>query len=195
MSAPSAARNIAPILQALGAHVPSGGRALEIASGTGEHVLAFAHRFPDVEWHPSDIAADRLASIEAWRASNPAPNLHPARYLDATGPQADLEGFDLLIIVNLLHLVPAEGAQRIIETVARALSVGGRFFLYGPFRVDGQFRGAGDAAFHARLRESDPAIGYKDLEWVTQTCAQAGLEQVDLIEMPANNLTFVARRL
>ena len=42
LTSPAAQRNAAAILARLGAHAPSKGNVLEIASGTGEHAVAFA---------------------------------------------------------------------------------------------------------------------------------------------------------
>jgi hypothetical protein len=193
MVAPSAARNIQPILQALAEHVPAEGRALEIASGTGEHAIAFARAFPRVIWQPTDIAPDRLASIEAWRAAERAENLEPAQWLDASVPAWNAGRFDLAVTVNLFHLIPEQAARSVVAGVARALVPGARWFVYGPFRSAGRFRSPGDESFHERLTESDPAIGYKDIEWLIETCADAGLEWDDLISMPANNLALVTR--
>ncbi|OZB19655.1 MAG: methyltransferase, partial [Rhodobacterales bacterium 34-62-10] len=46
MFAPSAARNAADIAALVADHAPATGRALEIASGTGEHVIVFASAMP-----------------------------------------------------------------------------------------------------------------------------------------------------
>ena len=48
--------------------LPASGLVLEIASGTGEHAVSFRRTFPDLDWQPSDIHPDALASIAAWRA-------------------------------------------------------------------------------------------------------------------------------
>ncbi len=194
MRAPSAGRNTGPILKAMAAHVPADGIALELASGTGEHAVAYARRFPQVTWQPTDIAADRLASIDAWRAAERVENLRVAQHLDASGPDWQTGPFDLVVVVNLFHLVSESTARNVIGGVARSLRPGGRFFVYGPFRTGGRFRSAGDQGFHQRLQDNDAAIGYKDLEWIEQTCATAGLARTELIEMPANNLSLVMVR-
>ena len=46
-------------------------------------------------------------------------------------------------------------------------------------------------ALHRRM---DPAIGYKSREWVTARALAAGLDPVEWVEMPANNLMLVARK-
>ena len=67
-SAPAVSRNRHPLADVLGEWLPSDGLVLEIASGTGEHAVFFAERFPRLDWQPSDLHPDALNSIEAWRA-------------------------------------------------------------------------------------------------------------------------------
>lgn len=47
-SAPAALRNREPILNVLRDWLPTRGLVLEIASGTGEHVVYFAEHFPQL---------------------------------------------------------------------------------------------------------------------------------------------------
>lgn len=194
LSAPAAVRNAPAIVAALRPYMPASGRALEIAAGTGEHAVALARAFPGLDWQPTDIDAARLASIDAWRAAEGAANMRVAQWLDATTPGWIVLPVDLVYLANLFHLVPPEAAENVILGVARALVPGGTFFAYGPFRTGGGFRSDGDAAFHARLAASDPGIGYKDLEWIEDVAAAAGLTRRALIEMPANNLILALSR-
>ena len=64
-SAPAALRNRDPIADVLAEWLPPTGLVLEIASGTGEHVVHFAGRFPALDWQPSDIHPYALASTVA----------------------------------------------------------------------------------------------------------------------------------
>jgi SAM-dependent methyltransferase len=196
MFAPSAARNAADIATLVADHAPATGRALEIASGTGEHAAVFARAMPGLDWQPTDIDAARRASVNAHAAVAGLPNLRPAIPLDATaaGWGAAHAGQDLIVLVNLLHLISVFEAKTLIAEVAQALAPGGRFVLYGPFLRDGQTTSEGDTAFHASLRAQDPEIGYKDdwdvIDWIHANW----LDLVQVVEMPANNLAFVARR-
>ena len=196
MFAPSAARNAADIATLVADHAPATGRALEIASGTGEHAAVFARAMPGLDWQPTDIDAARRASVNAHAAVAGLPNLRPAIPLDATaaGWGATHAGQDLIVLVNLLHLISVFEAKTLIAEVAQALAPGGRFVLYGPFLRDGQTTSDGDTAFHASLRAQDPEIGYKDdwdvIDWIHANW----LDLVQLVEMPATNLAFVARR-
>jgi len=194
LSAPSAARNAAPILEVLTRHVPRAGYAIEIASGTGEHAVACAGAFPGVVWQPTDIEPERLVSIDCWRAVKGHRNMRLAQYLDASVPDWRAPGFDLFLTVNLLHLIPEDAVRNLILGVARSLAPGGRWALYGPFCTGGGFRSEGDLSFHETLVAHDPAIGYKDLEWVEELARDAGLVRRELVEMPANNLMLITER-
>jgi SAM-dependent methyltransferase len=194
--APSAARNAAPILAALHEIAPARGAALEIASGTGQHVVEFARALPGLDWQPSEIDATRRASIDAHRAEAALPNLRSALALDATAPGwgAAHPGQALIVVVNLLHLISAPEARVLIGEAAAALAPGGRIALYGPFLRKGRATSEGDARFHASLRAQDPEIGYKDMAEVTAWLSEAGLGPHAPRAMPANNLFLVADR-
>ena len=199
LSAPSAQRNTAPLLEVLRAHGPIRGRALELASGTGQHVVAFARALPDLDWQPSEVDPQRLGSIRAWADSvegGPLSNLRAPIALDATAPgwAAGHGGQDLIVLVNLLHLISTPEARTLIDEAAQALAPGGRFILYGPFLRDGVATSEGDARFDASLRAQDPEIGYKDDADVAAWIAEAGLHKVARVPMPANNLALVVER-
>lgn len=196
ISAPSALRNRDLIAAELVRLAPAQGRALEIASGTGEHVIRFAAAMPGLDWQPTDPDPLRRASIAAWTEGAGLANIRPPRDLNAARPGwAVAEGpADLIVLVNLLHLIAEAEAQVVLAEIGAALAPGGIFALYGPFLRDGEATSEGDAAFHASLRAQDPAIGYKD---VVDTCAQlvaAGLSHVETVAMPANNLLLVFER-
>lgn len=194
LHAPSADRNAAAIRDIVLHYAPSKGRALEIASGTGQHVVTLARALPDVIWQPSDIEPDRRASIDAWAVE--ADNILAACHLDATSPgwASDHAAQNLILAVNLLHLISAPEAEAVINGAAQALAPGGRLMVYGPFLRGGETTSEGDANFHASLRAQDAEIGYKDDFDVIDWMHASGLALVDVVEMPANNLCLIAAR-
>jgi len=194
LCAPAALRNAAPLTALLARHGPERGKALEMASGTGQHIAHFAQHFPGLTWQPSELDPARLASITAW--TDGMTNVRPAITLDATaaGWGAEQGAFDLILTVNLLHLIDAPGAKTLIHEAARALSPRGRLIIYGPFLRGGKTTSPGDAQFHASLTAADPRIGYKDDFDVVDWLHAEGLTLLDLVEMPANNLAFIAER-
>ena len=192
--APSAKRNEAAILDVLHLEAPAKGTLLEIASGSGQHAAAGAKALPGLIWQPTDANPDNLTSITAWAAHDPQPNLRPPVVLDAASPSwaKDWPAQDVVLIINLLHLIPTDIAAAILSQSARALRPKGKLMVYGPFLRDGQTTSDGDAAFDASLRAQDPSIGYKDLAWVEAQFGQANLA-TRITQMPANNLMLIGR--
>lgn len=195
MDAPAATRNIAPILEALSPLIPPKGRALEIASGTGQHAVAFARAFPQLQWQPTDMASERLASIAAWRTEAEAPNLLSPLPLNAcqSGWARRLGPVDFLYLVNLTHLISDADFAVLLDEAAQVLAPGGLFALYGPFLRNGVATSEGDLAFDSSLRAQDPDIGYKDIAVIHDVMGALGL-RVEMREMPANNVMALIRR-
>ncbi|MBK6466714.1 MAG: DUF938 domain-containing protein [Rhodobacter sp.] len=184
--APSATRNAGPILNVLRRVIAPGARVLELASGTGQHAAEFAPALA-ADWQPSDLETGNFGSIAAWSGAVARPPV----LLDAcvAGWVVD-GGWDVILAVNLLHLVPEVGAEVLIAEAAQALVPGGRLVIYGPFLRGGRPTSEGDAAFDADLRAQDARLGYKDLGWVMGLMGRAGLG-VEVVPMPANNLMLV----
>ena len=196
LHAPAAARNAEAIRNLLKSHATSPGHALELASGTGQHVVELARALPHLHWQPSEVDEKRAAAIDARVAQADLPNLSKVCRVDATAPGWGREntGQTLILLVNLLHLVSDEEAKVLVAEAALALKQGGLFVIYGPFKRAGKLTSEGDADFHAMLQAQDSAVGYKDDTWIVELLHSAGLEIVDTVEMPANNLALIARQ-
>ena len=198
--APAAERNAAAILALLTRVAPTSGDALEIASGTGQHVTALAAALPGLSWQPTEIDAARRASIDSHVRDSRLTNLARAIPLDATTPgwaSADggaHGGKALILLVNLLHLISVAEANLLIAEAAAALAPGGIFTAYGPFMRAGKLTSDGDRDFDATIRAQDPEAGYKDDADVIDWLQAAGLTLREAVEMPANNLALVAQR-
>ena len=196
LSAPAALRTREDIACALTEFAPTQGTALELASGTGEHVVVFARIMPGIAWQPTEVNAVRCASVAAHCADAALPNIHPPRHLDALRPRwsNDFHGMDLIHLGNLIHLITWKETEILVGEVAMALAPGGRFTVYGPFMRAGELTSPGDASFHAQLATQNPAIGYKDDFELIDLMGLHGLQLVGVVEMPANNLLFVTQK-
>jgi SAM-dependent methyltransferase len=196
LSAPSALRNTPVIVDLLQEVAPAQGRALEIASGTGQHISALAAAIPQIDWYPTEIAADRITSIDAYAAQAALDNLRPAQLLDAAvqGWATSHTPYDLVYFGNLLHLISEKAAATVLNEAASALAPQGHFVIYGPFKRSGVLSSEGDAKFDAELRAADSKIGYKNDLWIKQILTGAGLDASLVRNMPANNLAFIAKR-
>ena len=84
-TSPSVGRNRDAILAVLLPLLPTRGLVLEIASGSGEHLVHFAQAASrDLVFQPTDPDADARASIDAWVTSLGLNQIRPALALDAT---------------------------------------------------------------------------------------------------------------
>lgn len=198
---PAADRNLQPILQTLQALLPATGRALEVASGTGQHVAGFAAALPGWTWQPSDQSADNFASTAAWAAQAGVHNVLPPVLLDVRADRWPGEApadhpapWDLVYCANLLHIAPWDCCAGLMQGAARTLAPHGLLITYGPYLQDGVPTAPGNLAFDASLRERDPAWGLRRLEDVVQQAAHAGLQLRARHCLPANNLLLVFTR-
>src|SRR3546814_5536985 len=91
LHAPATLRNRTPIAAVLARWLPSEGLVVELASGTGEHVLHFAAAFPHLVWQPSDPAAAHRRSIEGYRRAAGGANLRAPLDIDVTASAWPLE--------------------------------------------------------------------------------------------------------
>uniref|UniRef100_A0A0K0DN24 Methyltransferase-like 26 n=1 Tax=Angiostrongylus cantonensis TaxID=6313 RepID=A0A0K0DN24_ANGCA len=66
LRAAAAERNASPIADVLARYLFKDMKVLEISSGTGQHVIKFAEKFPAVTFQPSEIDARSLHSIVAY---------------------------------------------------------------------------------------------------------------------------------
>ena len=194
---PSAARNVKPILTVMCPRLPASGRALEVASGTGQHIAAFAEGFPGVNWTPSDPDPAARASIAAHVAEAGLANLHPPLDLDVTNPawpEAMEAGLDAIVAVNLLHISPWEATLGLLSGAGRLLAPEGRLLIYGPFARGGDYLSQSNVQFDAALRHRDPGWGLRDVDDVAAPARAEGLALAEVIEMPANNLMLMLQR-
>ena len=193
--APAAARNRDPILAVLRGVLPEAGTVLEIASGSGEHVLHFARALPGLVFQPSDPNPEARRSIAAWAAESGLANLRPPLALDAAAPSWPLTAADAVLCINMIHISPWAATEGLMRGAASILPPGGPLYLYGPYRRAGVATAPSNEAFDRDLRGRDPAWGLRALENVAILAATAGFSAPAVTEMPANNLSVVFRRL
>lgn len=192
--APATARNRQPILDVLRPRLPAQGLVLEIASGSGEHIVHFAEALPGLVFQPSDPSADARASIDDWVLTQGLGNVRAALALDAAGEVWPIERADAVVCCNMIHIAPWEAAVGLIAGAARVLSAGGTLYLYGPYRRDGRHTAPSNEAFDRDLRQRDPAWGVRDLEAVASLAEDRGFGSPEVIDMPANNLSLIFKR-
>jgi SAM-dependent methyltransferase len=194
-SAPATGRNREPILAVLRHELPTRGLVLEVASGTGEHAVHFARALPGLVWQPSDPSPDALRSIAAWSKAAGLDNILPPITLDAAAPLWPIARADALVCINMVHISPWYVTEGLMRGAGQLLGAGAPLCLYGPYRRAGCVIASSNAAFDHDLRSRNPDWGLRDLEAVAALAEAQGLQLERVVDMPANNLTVVLRRV
>ena len=190
--APATERNRDVIAQTLACVLPTEGLVLEVASGTGEHVVHFAKMFPALTWQPSDPDPIALASINAWRADSKVPNVRPAMLLDASADWPIAQA-DAVVCINMTHISPWAATVGLLRNAARLLPQSAVLFIYGPYNQRDVPLADSNAAFDAALRQQNALWGLRYVDDITAEAYTSGLHLDSVIDMPANNLSLIFR--
>lgn len=196
---PAAERNRQPILERLQALLPAQGKALEIASGPGQHVVWFAEHMPGWHWQPTETDALLIAATNARvQLAGLQSRVRPAHALDVTRLpwpfSAPAHLFDAIFCANLLHIAPWAACRGLMQGAAQCLAPGGALITYGPYLEHDVPTSPGNQSFDASLRATQPAWGLRQLDAVAQEAEAAGLRLRERHAMPANNLLLVWTR-
>jgi SAM-dependent methyltransferase len=191
---PAADRNKQAILDVLQQVLPAQGHALEIASGTGQHVAWFAQHLAQWIWQPTDADAPALNSIDARIAQGQLTNVRAPLLLDVLSPvwlPFDAPAFDAIYCANMLHIAPWETCTALMQGATRHLAPGGILITYGPYLEDEVPTAPGNLGFDRDLRLQNPAWGIRRREDVELEAGKLGLRLTQRFSMPANNLLLV----
>jgi hypothetical protein len=190
-------KNAKPVIDGLSAFLAGRtGTALEIGSGTGQHIIAFYQAFPALTWTPSEPDLIHRASIDAWRAHSNAPTSRSIS-LDAARDWANspeilaITPLTLILSLNVIHISPIGVLHGILNGAGKTLGPDGFLGFYGPFTENGAHTGDGNAMFDRRLRADNPDWGVRDVDDLRETGAGAGLVFHALLPMPSNNRLLI----
>jgi hypothetical protein len=193
--APATLRNRDFILDVLRDVLPKTGVILEIASGSGEHVVHFARNLPSLVFQPSDPDQDALLSVAAWANATGVTNVRAPIALDASNPVWPIASADGILCINMIHISPCDATLGLIKGAAAILPPGSPLYLYGPYIRGGFATAPSNQAFDQNLRDRNPNWGLRDLQAVAAMAQSVGFSAPVITEMPANNLSVVFRRM
>jgi hypothetical protein len=74
---------------------------------------------------------------------------------------------------------------------SQRLHLGGRLFIYGPFKQAGQHTAPSNETFDASLRARNPQWGVRDINDIRNEAHQYNLVLADITAMPANNMILM----
>lgn len=192
--APAAARNREPILEVLRRVLPDIGVVLEVASGSGEHVVHFADALQSLTWQPSDPDADARASITDWTRETGLTNVLAPLELDAASASWPVARANAVVCINMIHIAPFAACIGLMRGASALLASGAPLVTYGPYTVDGQHISPSNQEFDESLRIRNPEWGVRDITEVASAAAEHGIELIERVAMPANNFTLVWRK-
>ena len=192
--APAAARNRDPIAAVLAEELPASGTVLEIASGTGEHVVHFARMFPHLNWQPSDPSSEARASIAAWSEEAGLANIASPLAIDAASDTWPITRCDALLCINMVHISPLSASEGLVRAAGLMLPPGGPLVFYGPWIEADVETAPSNLDFDASLKSRNAEWGLRDLSWMDELAARSGLQRTRRVAMPANNLMLVYRK-
>ena len=187
----AAHRNRIPILEALTPLLPVSGCVLEVASGTGQHIVHFAAAHPHLTWQPSDVSEELFAAVQQRCRRSSLTNVMMPVCLDVVWERWPVAQADMVFCANMIHISAWDTACGLIRGAARVLAPGGRLVLYGPFRFGGRFTAPSNEVFDVSLRARNPHWGVRDLDDLDALAAQSNLERTSVIPLPANNHLIV----
>ena len=153
-----------------------------------------ARALPALQWQPSDVDEAARRSIVAHARRSGLPNLRSPLAIDATRQPWPVSQADAIVAINMIHIAPWNAATGLMAGAGAILAKGGVLYLYGPFREGGAHTAPSNAAFDESLRARDASWGVRDVEAVVDAGRARGLDLVERVAMPANNLSLVFRK-
>ena len=166
---------------------------LEIGSGSGQHAIYFAEKFPHLTWLASD-QAEYQNGIQMWLDDSALTNVRGPLLLDVNQSDWLDQSVDAVFSANTVHIMGWPSVENMFAGIGRTLNAGGVFCLYGPFNYNGKFTSESNARFDIWLKQRDPVSGVRDFEDLQIIAGKAGLSFVEDVEMPANNRILVWKK-
>ena len=192
-NSPAAERNKEAILEVLNKEFQDRKTVLEIGSGTGQHAIFFAVEMPWLTWQTSD-RVENHSGINAWLAEANIENVIAPLQLDVMEPVQCSDKFDAVFSANTAHIMSISAVECMFRVVGQRLKDSGKFCLYGPFNLHGEFTSDSNRDFDMSLKSQDPVMGIRDLEKLDEFASANGMQRESLYAMPANNMIAVWRK-
>ena len=177
------------------------GYVLEIGSGSGEHGIEFQKRFPEIIWQTSDPKLEYRKSIISWieheklNIKMPEPINIDVTKIPWPIPVKLVDNLQVIISINMIHIAPWECTKSLFKESGKLLNYGKFLILYGPFKIEDKHVSKSNELFDKSLKIQNNNWGVRNLEEVNKEAIINGFQQKQLIQMPANNLTLIYKKI
>ena len=195
LSHPAAMRNREFIADVLRSVLPDSGVVLEVGSGTGVHVAHFAKKFKNLTFQPTERDPSKLESIKAWIDETSLSNIRQPFAFDIVEDEAPIEKADAIISANVIHIAPWAVTVAFFDLARQLLPSDAPLFFYGPFFQRDVETSQGNKDFDAKLKAENPGGGLRHIDDMTALGIEKGFTPPMIIEMPANNLSVIFRKV
>ncbi|XP_043925574.1 methyltransferase-like 26 B [Protopterus annectens] len=198
---PAAERNKDAILEVLTNYLDPKEESfiLEIASGSGQHIVHFAQALPGITWQPSEINQMSLESVSAYITATKVSNVRTPLYIDFSKSWeswAELKqgSCDAIICINVLQFSTPESMQGIFQGAGNLLKDYGVLLTYGPFAINGIISPKCNAELDISLQKRNPEWGLRDIDVLRQLAGENSLRLERMLDMPEHNKCLIFRK-
>ena len=193
--AESTRRNRNPIFEVLKKEIEGSKKLLEIGSGTGQHAVYFSKKLLQILWQTSDRSINH-ESINYWIKRYNLKNLLLPLDIEIGVNEKNINDiFDCVFSSNTSHIMSLENVKRLFALVGKVLNKNGKFFLYGPFKINLEFTTRSNEDFHQKLKAENKLMGLRDIEELDKYAIENNMQNHAFYEMPANNYLSIWKKL
>lgn len=193
--AESTKRNRSPILEILKKEIKGSKKILEIGSGTGQHAVYFTKKMPHISWQTSDRSINH-EPIKYWVKRSNLKNLILPLDIEIGVNEKNINDvYDCVFSSNTSHIMSLINVKRLFVLAGRVLNKNGKFFLYGPFKINFEFTTKSNEDFHQKLKAEDKLMGLRDIDELNNYAIENNMQKYAFYEMPANNYLSIWKKL
>ncbi len=188
-------QNKALLLPALQSLIDSEkGRMLEIGQGATEHAAYFADQFKHLRWVVADINPG--SENKSWKHEPETPNLYGGyQMVPGVDDLPATKAYDYVLLADVLETIPWKSAKSLFKRLSKRLRQDSLVFMYGPFKVQDQFRSPQDEALDQQLKAKNPKAGIRHAEEICVAMDKGGFVPLRDFQISENQWLLVFKRI